>query len=96
MADRNPREQLPPEEPLTPDMIEQRQRPDGSVEDLDPFERGADQPLSPDMIEQRQGPDGALVERGDPDLGEGPLTPDMIEQRQVIDDDDGDEDRRGE
>ena len=95
MADRNPREKLPPEEPLTADMVEQRQRPDGTVEEGDPFERGADRPLSPDMIEQRQRPDGSLVERGDPEFGDEPLTADMIEQRQVVDDD-TDEDPRDE
>lgn len=45
----------PPPDSLTPDEIEQRQNPDGTVEPDDPDHdfADADRPLTPDEIEQR-------------------------------------------
>ena len=91
MTDGKSRDESPTDEPLTPDMIEQHQRPDGTVEELDTVEADSDVPLSPDMIEQRQRPDGALDTSRRDEAGEGPLTPDMIEQRHIVEDDDSED-----
>jgi hypothetical protein len=57
----SPQDRSPaPDADVSPDVIEQRQRADGSFDEDDPFE-GADHHLTPDEIEQRQ-------EVVDPDL----------------------------
>lgn len=77
---------MTPPDPRTPDEIEQRQRPDGTVESDTPRRRTEDAPLSPDQIEQRQSvtPD---EDDGFEDV-EGPLDPDEIEQRLAVGGDD--------
>lgn len=77
-----------PDAELTPDEVEQRQRPDGSV-DEEPVDETAESPLSPDEIEQRQRPDGGVEGHTTVEDPSGePLTPDEIEQRQRVGDDD--------
>lgn len=68
-------------EPLSPDEIEQRQRPDGTVEQETPRRPTADDaPRSADEIEQQQ--PATPDEAGDDlDDAEEPLSPDQIEQR---------------
>lgn len=78
---------------LTPDEIEQRQRPDGTVEAAGVADPGLDGPLTPDMVEQRQRADGTVEDtRDDPD---GILSADVLEQRQVVETDDDEVDDRG-
>jgi hypothetical protein len=50
----SPQDRSPePDADVSPDVLEQRQRADGSFTEDDPFD-DADHPLSPDEIEQRQ------------------------------------------
>ncbi len=68
-----------------PDVLEQRQRVDGTyeVDDLDPGD--VDRPLTADEIEQRQ----EVVGDGDDPWAEvptdGPISPDVIEQGLPVD-----------
>lgn len=78
----------------TPDHLEQRQRPDGGLDEPGTVTDATDEPLSPDMVEQRQRRDGS-IEAGAVEGADEPLSADMIEQRQVVEDDD-DDDRRTE
>lgn len=77
---------------LTPDELEQRQRPDGTYEEETAV--GADGPLDPDEIEQRQDADGTVGSPGtlDEETDE-PLDPDEIDQRRVVESDEDDEPR---
>lgn len=81
----------PPDAELSPDEVEQRQRPDGSLEE-EPVDETAAEPLSPDEIEQRQAPDGTIEGHTTIlDPSDEPLSPDEIEQRQSVGDDDEEE-----
>lgn len=81
----------------TADELEQRQRPDGSIEAQEVVDDGSDEPLTPDMIEQRERLDGSLEQPGTvEEESDEPLSPDMIEQRRVVEDDDEFDDREGE
>jgi hypothetical protein len=78
--------------PLTPDELEQRQRPDGTIDDTDLV--GADAAgdvTSPDELEQRQRPDGAVV-TGEDVRGDEVVSADVLEQRQLVGDNDEDDD----
>jgi hypothetical protein len=78
--------------PLTPDELEQRQRPDGTIDDPDLVDDGAAGDVTtPDELEQRQRLDGAVVSAED--VPDEPVTPDVLEQRQAVGDDDEDDDR---
>jgi hypothetical protein len=44
----------PADADLSPDVIEQRQRADGSLVDPSAFDEDADRPLTPDEIDQRR------------------------------------------
>jgi hypothetical protein len=74
------------------DQLEQRQRPDGSLEEPDTIDDASGGPLSPDEIEQRQRLDGSVATGTLQSSGE-PLDPDELEQRQEVADDDLDEER---
>lgn len=77
----------------SPDEVEQRQRPDGSVEEPPPPRVDPDLAESPDVLEQRRRADGTFDEEPvDEDL-EGPVSPDVLEQRQVVEYDDEDDPR---
>jgi hypothetical protein len=64
----SPQDRSPaPDADVSPDVLEQRQRADGSFDEDDPF-ADADHPLTPDEIEQRQevvDPDDLDDERSD-------------------------------
>lgn len=77
--------------PLTPDELEQRQRPDGTIDDTDLVGADAADVTTPDELEQRQRPDGAVVTREDV-RGDEVVTADVLEQRQAVGDDDEDDD----
>ena len=80
----------PAPDPLTPDEIEQRQHPDGTVEPDVPPRPTDDAPRSPDEIEQRQ-PATSSGQVGRLDDTDEPLTPDEIEQRTPVGGDDEDQ-----
>lgn len=74
-----------------PDQWEQRQRPDGAVEEPAAVEELAEE-LAPDAVEQRQRRDGTVERLGAVDTASGaPPTPDVLEQRQAVEYDEEDE-----